>query len=166
MKCLMRGDWDLDARSPVLAVDPGNEETAFVVWDGVRLVDFGKVANADAAARFRMISPMTRKCVIEKIASYGMAVGESVFETCVWTGRFMEIYGPDRVERMPRLNVKMHLCHDSKAKDANIRQAIIDRFGGKMSIGNKKSPGPLYGVSKDVWSALAIALTWWDKNVG
>jgi hypothetical protein len=43
-----------------------------------------------------------------------------------------------------------------KAKDANIRQALIDKIGPQ---GTKKDPGPTYGISKDVWSALAIAVT-------
>jgi hypothetical protein len=36
---------------------------------------------------------------------------------------------------------------------------MIDRFGpGKeKAIGRKATPGPLYGVKKDIWSALAIA---------
>ena len=55
----------------------------------------------------------------------------------------------------------MHLCGSAKAKDSNIRQAIIDRYGGdpKRCIGTKKAPGPLYGISADQWAALALALT-------
>src|SRR3990167_6090451 len=59
-----------------------------------------------------------------------------------------------------------HLCHDSRAKDGNIRAALIDRFGpGKdRAIGRKATPGPLFGVSSDVWSALAIAVTFTDTH--
>ena len=35
--------------------------------------------------------------VIEMVASYGMAVGETVFETCVWIGKFMQI--AENIER-------------------------------------------------------------------
>ena len=28
------------------------------------------------------------------------------------------------------------------------------------AIGRKAAPGPLYGISRDVWSALAIAVTY------
>jgi hypothetical protein len=65
------------------------------------------------------------------------------------------------VSRIPRLKVKLHLCHDSRAKDANIRAALIDRFG---KPGTKKNPGALYGVTRDLWSALAVAITFWDTN--
>jgi hypothetical protein len=35
-----------------------------------------------------------------------------------------------------------------------------DRFGGSAAVGRKAAPGPLYGISRDVWSALAIAVTY------
>ena len=104
--------------------------------------------------------------MIEKIASYGMAVGETTFKTVYWSGRFAEAYGAERVHRVPRLAVKLHVCHDSRAKDANIRQALIDRFGGKeKAIGKKASPGQLYAVSGDLWAALSLAITWFDQNL-
>jgi hypothetical protein len=41
-----------------------------------------------------------------------------------------------------------------RAKDANIRQALIDKLG---AVGTKKAPGPLYGISGHLWAALAVA---------
>jgi hypothetical protein len=99
---------------------------------------------------------------IEMIASYGMAVGAEVFETCVWIGRLVAAWaGPHTF--VHRREVKLHLCGDSRAKDANIRQALIDRYGpGKeRAIGKVKAPGPLYGVTADQWSAVAV--TWSDR---
>ncbi|MBV8782506.1 MAG: hypothetical protein JO353_14005, partial [Phycisphaerae bacterium] len=54
-----------------------------------------------------------------------------------------------------------------RAKDGNIRQALIDRFGPtkERAIGKKKSPGPLYGMSGDCWSALAVAVTYADQRI-
>jgi hypothetical protein len=54
-----------------------------------------------------------------------------------------------------------HLCEFVRANDANIRAALIDRFGpGKdKAVGRKATPGPLFGLKGDEWSALAIALT-------
>ena len=106
---------------------------------------------------------------VEMIASYGMAVGASVFETCTWIGRFEEAWAARRCEsemhRVKRHEVKMAVCHDSRAKDANIRQALLDRWGGKeQAVGTKKRPGPLYGVKKDIWAALAVAVTQGDKS--
>jgi hypothetical protein len=148
----------------VLGIDPGNEESAYVLWNGRCVLRFGKVSNEELRGELAASSGMIfDRCVIEQIASYGMAVGAEVFETCVWTGRFIEVATPAKCERITRLDVKMHLCHDSRAKDSNIRHAIVDRFGGNdRAIGKKKSPGPLFGISGDCWSALAVALTWMD----
>jgi hypothetical protein len=148
---------------PVIAIDPGPTETAWVIWDGATLMSFAKEANEQVLERVRNHRGNTSHCVIEQITSYGMAVGAEVFETVYWSGRFAEAYGAARVDRVPRLKVKLHLCHDSRAKDANIRQALVDRFGGKdKAIGRKATAGPLYGVAGDVWAALALAVTWWD----
>jgi hypothetical protein len=105
------------------------------------------------------------RCAIEMIASYGMPVGASTFETCVWIGRFMQQFGAVEVDRIFRKDVKMYLCHSMRAKDANIAWAIRDRFeptgGGKNPVvGTKAHPGPLYGVAKHAWAALGVALTW------
>jgi hypothetical protein len=54
----------------------------------------------------------------------------------------------------------MNLCNSMKAKDSNIRQALIDRFG---EVGVKKAPGWFYGFKKDVWAAYAVGVTYLDK---
>jgi hypothetical protein len=90
-----------------------------------------------------------------------MAVGAEIFETVYWSGIFAQAFGLDSVVRIPRKAVKIHLCGNMKAKDTNIRQAIIDRYGGKdKAIGTKKTGyGVLHGFSADTWSALAVAIT-------
>lgn len=157
----------------ILAIDPGPIESAFVVWDGADVTFFGKYQNekmlhlAKESSWYEGDPESADICVIEKIASYGMAVGAEVFETCYWSGIFAHAFGLAGVSRIPRLDVKLHICGDSKAKDSNIRLAIIDRFGGKeRAIGKKKTPGPLYGIKADCWAALAVAITWHDKNAG
>jgi hypothetical protein len=90
---------------------------------------------------------------IEMIASYGLPVGREVFETCLWIGRFME-----RLDKPTRLiyrkDVKLHLCNSPRAKDGNVRQALVDKYG---KPGTKKNPGKLYGISGHLWAALAVA---------
>lgn len=156
----------------IMAIDPGPTHSAFVVWDGITLLDFGKHENLEMLAIVRGLkgwqtnAPVVTVLVIEMIASYGMPVGAEVFETCVWIGRFMERHGCTRTQsRLTRIEVKSHLCHSAKATDANIRQALIDRFGGKQkALGCKRDPGPLRGVTGDCWAALAVAVTYWDKQ--
>ena len=142
----------------ILALDPGTEKTAFLVWDG-SVVHCGIENNEDlrcmlVANHFGSADLMA----YEMIASYGMSVGREVFETCVWIGRFIECT-PLKPVPVFRKDVKLHLCGTPRAKDANVRQAILDLFGGKQkAIGRKASPGPLYGVSSHIWSALGVAL--------
>lgn len=147
----------------ILAIDPGSEESAYVAYNtATRLpVEWDKIPNAQmlttvSALRYDALA-------IEMVASYGMAVGATVFETCVWIGRFIEREKtcPFPYRRVYRKDVKLHLCGTTRAKDTNIRQALIDRYGpGKdKAVGLKASPGPLYGMKADCWSALAVAIT-------
>lgn len=144
----------------VIAIDPGPEHSAYVVWDGAKIWSAGIEANSQMLSR--LYNPPAMYLVIEEIASYGMPVGREVFQTVRWSGRFEEAWGlKNQFHYLPRLKVKQHLCHDSRAKDANIRQALVDRFG---KPGTKKQPGTTYGLRKDIWSAFAVAVTWWDQN--
>jgi hypothetical protein len=151
----------------LLAIDPGSEHSGFVLYDTAtqRPLEFGKPPNDLILG---LIDTVTADVLaVEMIASYGMAVGAEVFETCVWIGRFIErwkhtdsLYKEHAVEQVYRSEVKLHLCNSARAKDANVRQALIDRYGGKdKAIGKKATPGPLYGLSGDCWSALGVAVT-------
>jgi len=108
--------------------------------------------------------------VLEKVACYGMAVGETIFETVFWSGRFIQKlidlkseWGEEvHWDRIERREVKLHLCGTMKAKDANIRQALIDRFG---EPGKKKSQGVLYGIKADQWAALAVGVTYAETRM-
>ncbi|RFA24437.1 hypothetical protein CAI21_21685 [Alkalilimnicola ehrlichii] len=143
----------------MIAIDPGNEQSAWVIYENGKVYGAAIELNDDVLRRIEC-EWGTEQYVIEMIASYGMPVGREVFETCVWIGRFMEAAGG--AEWVYRKDVKMHLCQSPRAKDANIRQALIDRFGpGKdKAIGKKASPGPLYGFKADMWQALAVAVTY------
>lgn len=146
----------------VIGLDPGPGDSAVVVWNGDTVEVTRMGPNSDIMGYLRTWRGGGVPLAIEKIASYGMAVGAEVFETCVWTGRFMEAYGG--ATRITRGEVKMHLCHTMKAKDTNVRQAILDRFGGKdKAIGTKSSPGPFRGVTSHLWSALAVAIVFHDQ---
>lgn len=160
----------------LLAIDPGNEKSAYVIYDTCltdlqdirekkNIREFGIFRNEDLLCMVRSLP--SDHLAIEMIACYGMAVGKTVFETCLWIGRFIEAYtsyNNKPFTKVYRMEVKMHLCNHPRAKDSNIRQAIMDRYeptgGGKNPyVGTKTQPGPLYGVSKDVWAALGVAIT-------
>lgn len=149
----------------ILAIDPGNTQSGWCLFDGARVFDSGVADNDLLLPSITCMKADT--LAIEMIASYGMAVGREVFETCVWIGRFYQKWKMQTDSKpilVYRKDVKLHLCGTTKAKDTNIRQAIIDLFpatgGGKTpQIGTKKQPGPLYGISSHSWAALAVALT-------
>lgn len=105
--------------------------------------------------------------LFEQVASYGMPVGQEVFTTVFWAGRFAEVcsYKCRRFVLMTRNEVKMTLCHrTAKVNDAVIRQRLIDLYGGKeAAIGRKAKPGPLWGIKADVWQALALGRAWYER---
>jgi hypothetical protein len=111
---------------------------------------------------------------IEMIASMGMSVGQTIFDTCVWAGRFIERWAgyceddDGSIRLVRRVQVKRHLCGTHQAKDPNIRQALLDKFGpGKeLAVGKKATPGPLYGLSGDGWAALGVAVTAAETDAG
>ena len=138
----------------IVAIDPGPVQSGFLVW-GNRVIEHGTLPNLDLRQRLKENHfGGAGLCAIETFQAMGMTVGREVFDTCIWVGRFME------ASRMPvqlvyRTSVKLFLCGESRAKDKNIRQALLDRIGPQ---GTKKAPGPLYGVSGHAWSALALAV--------
>ena len=146
----------------VLSIDPGNRQSAWCMIDGETLkpLSFGKEENQVVLTAVQHLS--YDSIVIERVASYGMAVGRDVFETCEWVGRFTQAarVPPDYVYRQEE---KLHICGDSRAKDTNIRRALIDRFAQhdlKNGKGTKKNPDWFYGFSADVWQAYAVAVTY------
>jgi len=146
----------------ILAIDPGTTKSAYVVYREGKIMEKGILENPDLLRLLRKGFPdyVINDLAMEMVASYGMAVGRTVFETCVWIGRFVEAWNRDHTF-VYRKDVKMCLCGVTKAKDSNIRQAIMDRYGStrEAAIGVKASPGPLYGVSKDIWAAIGVAIT-------
>ncbi len=149
----------------VLGLDPGPEESALVEYDGMLVLRHIKIPNHEILQFLTLYGETrARVLIVEQIAAMGMAVGAEVFETCFWSGRFVQSW-TGNYDRLKRHEIKMHLCGNMRAKDANIRVALMDRFGGSQSVGKKKTPGPLYGIAGDQWSALAVAVTWYDTRI-
>lgn len=143
--------------SMILAIDPGTTESGWALLTSAgKVANSGVLQNADML-QFLQLRPECDTLAVEMIASYGMAVGREVFETCVWIGRFVQAWhAPAAVRLVYRRDVKLHLCGSAKAKDPNIRQALLDLIGPQ---GTKKVPGPTYGVRSHAWAALAVAVT-------
>lgn len=162
----------------LLAIDPGNTESGWALIDTETCepIDFDKSPNADLRQLILTGSERVEadSVHIEMVASYGMSVGADVFETCVWIGRFCEaVRGNWRPWSEPTLvyrrHVKSHHCHNGGATDANIRQALVDRFArGQRNHGKgtKAEPGWFYGFRADIWQAYALAVYAADLHHG
>ncbi len=149
----------------ILAIDPGNKHTAMVWFRKGLPIRHEYLPNEQALELLR--DTVVEHIVCEMVACYGMAVGHEVFDTCVWIGRFTEAARGSSQSLMFRKDVKLHLCGQTRAKDANVRQALMDRYGRSRAevMGTKKKPGPLYGISGDLWAALGVAVTYYDLHM-
>lgn len=139
----------------VFGIDPGPEEHAIVVWDPAlrRVIRSHNYSTVETQALLSRAVSDEDVVACEWIESFGMAVGQPVFRTVFEIGRICcSVSG---VRLVPRQEIKLHLCRDSRAKDTNVRTALIDSIG---IVGTKKNPGPLHGISSHLWSALAVAV--------
>jgi hypothetical protein len=147
----------------IIAIDPGTHESGWCVLDGSRVAESGVSPNAHVLERIRILGgciaaslhePML--LAVERFEARGMPIGDESIETVLWTGRFIQAWmKPDEVLRIKRSQVKLQLCHSSRAKDPNVRQALIDLLGAP---GTKKAPGPTHGVASHAWAALGVAV--------
>ncbi|MFQ5500628.1 MAG: hypothetical protein ACE5FH_13265 [Candidatus Zixiibacteriota bacterium] len=161
----------------LITIDPGTENSGWVILDGMEIVRHGINENKTLLYNFgpnysERSDAYPDELVIEMVSHYGsgMPAGASVFETCIWIGRFEQKWRDNNntpPHRLFRRDVKLWLCDSVRAKDANVRQAVIDRYpptgkdgkGRPSAIGTKAHPGPLYGVSSHEWAALALGIT-------
>lgn len=157
----------------LVAIDPGSAESAFVAYNtathGLRA--FGTVPNDRLLEQLADLSADVELVAIELIEPrYGLQAGWEVLDTARWVGRFQQAVAPLRVELLRRSEILRHLGVVTAGKaarvsaDAGVRAALIDRFGGPGAIGRKATPGPLYGISGDVWSAVAVAVVQADRD--
>ena len=153
----------------IMAIDPGNIDSAWVQMDSetYRPISFAKEDNG--LVRDRVATATCDLVVCEMVASYGMPVGASIFDTCVAIGRFMQIAASRRLpfETLFRREVKLNCCHSVAAKDGNVTQDLIDRFAPgtpNRGKGYKDDPGFFYGFRADIWQAYAVGVTHLDKE--
>ena len=151
----------------VLAIDPGNKESGWCLMVDYFPVAFGKGPNEELLAIIDYMEDY-HEVVIEMVASYGMPVGETVFETCRWIGRFEQVAREIgcKVSFVKRKEYVTELCGSSKAKDSNVTQYLVDRFAKdtpNKGKGTKKAPGWFYGFKADIWQSYAIGVYYTDQ---
>jgi len=157
-------------RPVILAIDPGSSESGWALLRGETVLESGKDDNTAVLAMLReMLSAgHIAALVLERFSGYGLRrLGESSIETILWTGRYWQVAeGRVPVEWVRRQTVKAHLCGRANASDADVISALVDRYGGiggrPAAVGTLACPGPLHGVRRDAWQALAAGLTHQD----
>ena len=140
----------------VTAIDPGQTNSAIVVWDGTRIIHSDILSNTDLLNSICMRDE-SGPLVLEWITGYGIPAGAETFDTCRWIGRFQQAYKGESY-LLARRTIKQHF---QAANDRFIRQALVDRFG---EPGNKKAPGLLYGITSHKLAAFACAVCFFDLH--
>jgi len=131
----------------MLAVDPGPVQSAWVLWDKSdhKLVSCGEDLFSE------WVNTPVDFFAIEFPQSYGVTAGLPLFITAFTAGRIAEIA---RLAKIPcalygRPTIKGQIGGKT---DAEIRASL------RMRLGGTKKGDPLYGVKKDIWAALALAV--------
>lgn len=147
----------------ILAIDVGTTETGYclIEKETYKPIKFGKISNEELLKIVK--EEEYDELVYEEFQSYGMPIGISTITSITWNGRYIQsaLDRNKKVGFVYRKEEKINLCNSMKAKDSNIRQALIDRFG---EVGVKANKGFFYGFKKDIWSAFAVGCTYLDKQ--
>lgn len=156
-----------------IGIDAGDKISAYAVYDTdeQRVLRFGIVTNDDLidwiTTEFGLDLENTPARVgIEMVHSYGMSVGQTVFDTCVQIGRLYESVSdfPDLYEGamlIKRGHIKYHHTGHTSSKDKDVRDALIFKYGDK---GTKANPDFFYGFSADMWQAFAVCAYMAEKD--
>lgn len=147
--------------SPVLiGIDPGPETSGVVVYcagGSPRVLEaHAKLDLAGVRALLNGYPSFSTVVVLERVSA-GAVSGKDILQTAEIVGRFMEFC---EARRMPchllyRREVLKALGVGSGAsRDSLVRQVVLELH--PEGTGNKKSPGPLYGVATHAWQALGL----------
>ena len=155
----------------VYGIDPGLSASGFVTLDTAgRRVLFALADDPHESVRKSLAAvreiPDQALVAIEQLQFYGAGMGADTITTAEETGRYLEALGRPAI-RLSRPTIKAWLTGKANTKDAHVRAALLDRFGGERAAkGAKAAPGPLFGVSSHAWAALAVAVVAAERELG
>ncbi len=147
----------------VIGLDPGSEKSAYVVWNNKNILVKGIPPNEEL---LEMLSDLQDRyfpvLAIESMISIPGGVGKAVIQTIEWADRFYQAWQGER-EKVPVGNVRVALCGTMRSDNADVRRALIQRFG---EPGIKKNPNPImYGLKGSGYHlirAFAVAVVHMD----
>jgi hypothetical protein len=156
----------------ILAIDPGETESHFVIWDTTQVK---KAWSGDNEDLLRILRDYTKDYLypdlfiaVEGYNPRGQRLGHNALSTIEWYTRFFQCVR-ETSPRLPcsivrRAEVWKHITgKGSGVGDSEIMHTLIDRFGDKPT---KKRPNKVYGDIKlrgDQWQAFALAVTVADR---
>jgi len=151
----------------ILAIDPGSKKSAYVAmrhdlsFDECAIVENETLLD-DIWSRMCSMDRM----VVEKLGYFGGRMGKDCLDTAFWIGRFVEAYGINEGQGsvlLHRKTIVTHMCGVATAGDSAVRSAVISRYA--EITGSKASAKEyLKEVKRDIWSALAIGITFFDMD--
>ena len=157
----------------IIAYDPGNEQTGWVVSleDNSKLIYKNKDLNTIC---FEKTKEFVKKYNVVKVgceypSSYGMAVNQTLLDTCTFCGILGYFFKNNNIpfELIFRKSVKMFLCGSVRAKDAEVNTRVREYVGEDYTI---KTPNLWYWNEEveanggnrycngDMYAAIAVLL--------
>jgi len=169
----------------ILAIDPGNIESAWVLFqkeklslrEGVmfKIFSCGKELNDEVLDK--LAYEMSYDALaMEEIVAYGKWSGREITDSAFWSGRFCQA-STAPFTMINRSKVRWHLGGQKKVTDATIIERLIERFcpglyskykAGdltKMKMINASRDEYFENFHDDIWQAFALGVTWYDLNV-
>jgi len=155
----------------IIGIDPGPEKSGFCLYhhETPRLIDVGYEKNRALLMKIKQSNADGLAC--ENVKCYGMNVGQDIFDSLYWIGRFMQCWMENHhraCKRIFRGEVCAHFCNNPKATKPQIKRVLMDRFG---EMPTKKKPVAFYGPRGDIrlvgdhmWDSLAIAVCYADTK--
>lgn len=149
--------------SKILAIDPANKQTAYVIFDKETFEIYDKDLVPNDEFIQVMLEGNYDEVALEIIVNMGMA-GKTVFRTAEYVGIYSYLANKMNKElyRISRPQVKKHFKVKRSTKkqkqpsaDSQIRTSLINRFG---EVGTKKNQGYFYGFKADIWQAMAVGV--------
>jgi len=160
----------------VIAIDPGPLTSALVVMDGPRSIVEAMIVDNASAREFVAFHRHERPVyAIEYTPPYTLTMGggrayvpRQVVDTAIEIGRLWECAADGPVSLVSRLDVKKHLLGRATGGDPDVRAALLDCWGCRSTReakGTAKAPGPLAAITKDLWAALGVGVTFWETRL-
>lgn len=166
-----------------LAIDPGTNESAYVLGDEYKPIQCAKCLNQALINKITRVMNdnllSTARMIVERPVCHRHS-GAEVSDTAIWTGVFIGTWGVNGTIQYNRQKVRMH-CVGKKASDSKIRDALIERFDPdhfesvKFKKGPREGSHKFYldrgshwfrGFTEDIWQAYALLVTHLDISRG